>query len=289
MKAYYCDTFVLPLPEGHRFPMAKYRLLREAVGKEVELLLPEAVDDATLQRAHTPDYVRRATRGELTPQEVRELGFPWSPELVERSRRSAGATLQAARAALREGRAVNLAGGTHHAFADRPAGFCLFNDSVIAARALQAEGLVERVLVVDTDVHQGNGTAAIARGDESLFTFSLHGQNNYPARKEQSDLDIGLPDGTPDEPYLEALERGLQEALDRSRPDLVLFVSGADPYEGDRLGRLKLTREGLRERDQRVFRRCDLPVVVTMAGGYAHQVEETAAIHAQTVREALRR
>lgn len=288
MKAYYCDTFILPLPEGHRFPITKYRLLREAVADEVELLLPEAVDDATLQRAHTGDYVRRATRGELTPQEVRELGFPWSPELVERSRRSAGATLQAARAALRDGRAVNLAGGTHHAFADRPAGFCLFNDSVIAARALQAEGLVERVLVVDTDVHQGNGTAAIARGDDSLFTFSLHGQNNYPARKEASDLDIGLPDGTSDEPYLEALERGLQEALERSRPQLVIFVSGADPYEGDRLGRLKLTRAGLRERDQRVLERCDLPVVVTMAGGYAHKVEDTATIHAQTVREALR-
>ncbi len=292
MKAFYCDTFVLPLPEGHRFPMQKYKLLREALLNEpgLTLSLPEPVDDRALARAHTHDYIQRASRGQLSSQEVRELGFPWSPELVERSRRSAGATLQAARAALEDGQAVNLAGGTHHAFADRGAGFCLFNDSVIAARALQAEGRVERVLVVDTDVHQGNGTAAMAAGDETLFTFSIHGQHNYPLRKEQSDLDLGLPDQTGDEDYLSALERGLEEALKRSRPDLVLFVSGADPFEGDRLGRLKLTRQGLRRRDELVLERCQaLPVAISMAGGYAHDVADTVAIHLQTVRAALAR
>ncbi len=290
MKAFYCDTFVLPLPEGHRFPMDKYRLLREAVQDEVELVLPPAADDATLERAHAREYVQRASTGALTAQEVRELGFPWSPELIERSRRSAGATLMAARSALEHGTAVNLAGGTHHAFADRPAGFCVFNDSVVAARALQAEGLVQRVLVVDTDVHQGNGTASIAHGDDSIFTFSIHGQHNYPTRKETSDLDVGLPDATTDAAYLEELERGLQQALDRSQPQLVLFVSGADPFEGDRLGRLKLTFEGLRQRDELVFRKCrKLPVAVSMAGGYAHDVHHTVKIHTQTVRAALNR
>lgn len=292
MKAFYCDTFVLPLPDGHRFPMQKYRLLRETLLDEpgLTLTLPDPVDDDTLARAHTLDYIQRASRGQLSAQEVRELGFPWSPQLVERSRRSAGATVQAARAALDEGVAVNLAGGTHHAFADHGAGFCLFNDSVIAARALQAEGLVERVLVVDTDVHQGNGTAAIAAGDESLFTLSIHGQHNYPLRKEESDLDLGLPDQTGDEDYLTALERGLEEALQRSRPNLVLFVSGADPFEGDRLGRLKLTLPGLRRRDELVLRRCQgLPVAISMAGGYAHDVADTVAIHVQTVKAALAR
>jgi acetoin utilization deacetylase AcuC-like enzyme len=296
MKIFYTDHFVLPLPEGHRFPMAKYSLLRQRVIESGlihagEMIVAEVASDAQLLRAHDADYVRRVEAGQLTEAEVRRIGFPWSVGMVERSRRSSGATIAASRAALTEGVAVNLAGGTHHAFRDAGEGYCVFNDSAVAARTLQAEGLTRRVVMIDTDVHQGNGTAAIFRDDPTVFTFSIHGAKNFPLRKETSDLDIALPDGTGDAEYLEALERGLHQALDRAAADLVIFLSGADPFLDDRLGRLKLTKRALAERDAIVFRHCraaGIPVAVTMAGGYARRVEDTVDIHFQTVSAAAR-
>jgi acetoin utilization deacetylase AcuC-like enzyme len=294
MKAFYCDRFVLPLPEGHRFPMDKYRLLREGVLARglvapEDLNVPEEATDEQILRAHDGDYLRRVVAGELTREEVRRIGFPWSPTMVERSRRSAGGTIAACRAALEDGVAVNLAGGTHHAFRDRGEGYCVLNDAAIAARTLQAEGAVERVVVIDTDVHQGNGTAAIFQDDPTVFTFSIHGRNNFPFHKERSDLDVDLPDGTADAVYLAALEEGLERALAGPQADLAVFVSGADPHERDRLGRLKVSRDGLLARDRLVFDRCrraGLPVAVVMAGGYGADVRETVEIHLQTVTEA---
>jgi acetoin utilization deacetylase AcuC-like enzyme len=253
---------------------------------EGELLEPHAATDEEILRAHDAEYLHKVKTGTLSAAEVRRIGFPWSPQMVERSRRSSGATIEACRAALVEGVAVNLAGGTHHAFRDCGEGFCVFNDSVIAARAVQAEGRAGRVAVIDCDVHQGNGTAAIARGDPTLFTFSIHGAKNFPLRKEQSDLDVELPDGAGDAAYLEALEAGLREALDRARAELVIYLAGADPHEGDRLGRMKLTKAGLAERDRLVFRHClaaDLPVAVTMAGGYGRNIDDTVDVHFRTV------
>ena len=201
MDAFYSDRFVLPLPAGHRFPMEKYRLLRERIGQalpEIRLLEPEPLSDGTLALAHSPDYIRRLVRGDLSRKEMMAIGFPWSPEMVERSRRSAGATVMACRAAFRDGVGINLAGGTHHAYRDRGEGFCCFNDAVVAARLMQREGLAAKCLIIDLDVHQGNGTAAMTRDDSNIFAFSMHGAENYPFVKEQSDLDIELPDGTGD-------------------------------------------------------------------------------------------
>lgn len=296
MKAFYCDQFVLPLPEGHRFPMEKYRLLRERVlasglVRPEDLIVPPAATDEEILRVHDPDYLRRVQAGELERAEVRRIGFPWSPAMVERSRRSAGGTILACREALRNGAAVNLAGGTHHAFRDRGEGFCVFNDAAIAARSLQAGSLVRRVVIVDTDVHQGNGTAAIFADDPSVFTFSIHGRNNFPFHKEKSDLDVELEDGTSDEAYLAALSGGLDRALAAAGADLAIFVSGADAHEGDRLGRLQVSRAGLLARDRLVFERCGragLPVAVVMAGGYGRDVNETVEVHLQTVTEAKR-
>lgn len=292
MKAFYTDHFVLPLPVDHRFPMRKYSRLRERVAAEaesldIELSMPRAATLEELLRVHDADYVRRVLAGELERAEIRRIGFPWSVEMVERSRRSSGATLEACHAAIEEGVGVNLAGGTHHAFRDHGEGYCVFNDGAIAARAMQAERRVERVLIVDCDVHQGNGTAAIFAGDATVFTFSLHGARNFPFRKEESDLDVELPDRAADDAYLSALESGLSEALDRSSPDLAIYVAGADPYAGDRLGRLAVSREGLEARDRFVFNAlldAKIPTAVTMAGGYARDFEETVAIHLQTVR-----
>ena len=294
MKVFYSDQFVLPLPEGHRFPMKKYSMLRERVVADGicapgELRTPHAVTDEEILRAHDPDYLKRVVAGTLTDKEIRRIGFPWSTRMVERSRRASGGTLDACRVALEEGLAANLAGGTHHAFADRGEGFCVLNDSAIAARALKSEGLVEKVVVLDTDVHQGNGTAAILKEDPHVFTFSIHGAKNFPFRKEESDLDIGLPDGVEDREYLAALARGLEEALDRSAADLAIFLAGADPFEGDRLGRLSVTKDGLAQRDRLVLGSCrerGLPVVATMAGGYAREVEDTVDIHFETVSRA---
>ncbi|NWG72731.1 MAG: histone deacetylase [Parvularculaceae bacterium] len=292
MKAYFTDHFVLPLPPDHRFPMRKYSRLRERLVAEniiapENLLVPDGATDAEIFRAHDRDYWERVRHGLLTPKEQRRIGFPWSPEMVERTRRSSGATIAACRAALVEGAAANLAGGTHHAFRDHGEGYCILNDSAIAARAMQAEGRIRRALILDCDVHQGNGTAAILRGDSSIFTFSIHGEKNFPYHKEQSDLDIELPDGTGDDLYLSILEEGIDRALAVSAADLVIYLAGADPFEGDRLGRLKLTKSGLAERDRLVLSRCrahGLPVAVTMAGGYARDVEDIVDIHAQTIR-----
>ncbi|CAN5573118.1 histone deacetylase [soil metagenome] len=291
MNIFYSDHFVLPLPEGHRFPMVKYSMLRERVSEAGlgELRVPRPVTDEEIRRAHTADYLGRVLDGSISAKEMRRIGFPWTEKMVERSRRASGGTLDACRAALEDGLAANLAGGTHHAFADQGEGYCVFNDSVIAARALQAEGLVERIVIVDTDVHQGNGTAAILEEDPSIFTFSIHGDKNFPFRKEESDLDLPLPDDADDGEFLDALEMGLQKALDASGAELAIYLAGADPFVGDKLGRLSVSKEGLAERDRIVLEACrrrGIPVVATMAGGYAPEIEHTVDIHFQTVQRA---
>lgn len=292
MKAFYTDSFVLPLPEGHRFPMQKYSLLRQRVVEcgildPRDLLIPDAATDAELLRAHDVDYVHKVTTGALTDKEIRRIGFPWSPQLVERSRRSVGGTINACRQALLYGVAVNLAGGTHHAFADHGSGICVFNDVAVAARAMQAEGRARRIVIIDCDVHQGDGTAAILNGDDSVFTFSIHGERNFPFHKQRSDLDLELPDGTEDEAYLAALDGALDTVLTAARADLAIYLAGADPFVGDRLGRMALSKAGLARRDLLVFERCadfGLPVAVVMAGGYASNVADIVDIHAETVR-----
>jgi acetoin utilization deacetylase AcuC-like enzyme len=291
MQIFTSDTFVLPLPTGHRFPMQKYALLRERVFAAAlvppdKRRIPAPASDAELLRAHAADYIERVRDGQLSAQEIRRIGFPWSPQMVERSRRSAGATIAACRAALDEGVGVNLAGGTHHAFADAGSGYCVFNDSAVAARAMQAEGRIRRAVIIDGDVHQGDGTAAILQDDETIFTLSIHGEKNFPFHKQRSDLDIELPDGTEDNAYLDALERGVIQAIEQSRADLAIYLAGADPYYDDRLGRLSLTKAGLAERDQVVFHYCQragLPLAISMAGGYARTIADTVDIHFQTV------
>jgi acetoin utilization deacetylase AcuC-like enzyme len=291
MKIFYCDHFVLPLPEGHRFPMAKYSLLRQRVAASRladvhALVVPDAADDHQLRLVHTPEYVESMQSGTPSELEMRRIGFPWSPQLVERSRRSVGGTIAAARSAIRDGTAVNLAGGTHHAFADRGEGFCIFNDAAVAARVLQAEKLAQRLLIVDCDVHQGNGTAAIFSADPTVFTFSLHGADNFPFRKTQSDIDVGLPNGTTGTVYLETLEAALGDALERAEADVAIYLAGADPYVDDRFGRLALTMADLADRDRLVFERCravGLPVATVMSGGYARRITDIVEIHFQTV------
>ena len=301
VQAFHSDHFVLPLPEGHRFPMHKYRMLRDRVAAELpEIELAEApvAVDSELTLAHTPDYVDAVVAGRLTPAQQREIGFPWSHAMVERSRRSVGATIAAARSALAGGVSVNLAGGTHHAHADRGSGFCVFNDVVVAARLMQADwqrlhAHPLRVAVVDLDVHQGNGTAAICRDDDTIYTLSMHGANNFPFRKEASDLDVELPDGCGDSDYLAALDLALDRMWQHHEgglPELIFFLAGADPHEGDRLGRLKLTAAGLAERDRRVFAAAlerRIPVAVSMAGGYGRVIEDTVGLQVNTLRLAL--
>jgi acetoin utilization deacetylase AcuC-like enzyme len=287
MKTYYTDLFVLPLPEGHRFPMDKYRLLRERVARELpacELRVPEPASDEALLRVHTPVYLASLRDG-LERDAARRIGFPWSSELVERSRRSVGGTIGAGRAALADGVAVNLAGGTHHAFAEAGEGFCVFNDVAVAIEALRAVGRADRVAVLDLDVHQGNGTARIFRDDAAVLTVSVHGANNYPFRKEPGDLDLALPDGTGDEAYLDAVATAVDRVVEFG-PELVFYVAGADPYAGDRLGRLAVSRTGLLERDRRVIDACrvaGIPLAVAMGGGYAREIGDTVAIHFGTV------
>ena len=300
VHAYYADHFVLPLPEGHRFPMAKYRLLRDRVVELGGIALKEAprASDGELALAHTPRYVDAVAEGLLDAAAQREIGFPWSPAMVERARRSVGATIAAARTALAEGVAANLAGGTHHASADRGSGYCVFNDIAVAARLMQAERhrsrrALLRVAVVDLDVHQGNGTAAIFRDDSTVFTLSIHAERNFPFRKETSDLDIGLADGCRDDEYLAVLDGALAALWARhdEPPGLVFYLAGADPHEGDRLGRLKLSRAGLAERDRRVLaaaRERGVPVAVSMGGGYGRVIDDTVAIQVATL-EAARR
>lgn len=294
MKAFYSDHFVLPLPEGHRFPMSKYarlraRVLDEGVLPPADVLEAPAASWDELRLAHAAPYVHAVATGTLPADMQRRIGFPWSPAMVERSRRSSGATIAAARVALREGVAANLAGGTHHAFVDRGEGYCVFNDVAVAARVLQHTHRCHRLTVVDCDVHQGNGTAAIFRDDPSVFTFSMHGAKNFPFRKEVSDLDVELADGMGDDDYLALLARHLPDVLDSHRPELVFYLAGADPYVGDRLGRLGLSVEGLRARDEYVFGRCQaagVPVVVVMSGGYAPDVDDIVRIHLNTIRVA---
>ena len=286
------DTFELPLPPGHRFPARKYGMLRERVQADgvVVDLEPPAASRADLGRVHTDGYLERVFTGTLGKNEARRIGLPWSPAMLERSRRSTGATVVACDAALAEGAALYLAGGTHHAFADRGEGFCVFNDVAVAARALLEAGRVGRVCVVDLDVHQGNGTAEIFADDPRIFTFSVHGAGNYPFHKTRSDVDVALPDRTGDLAYLQVLDAHLDAVLDRADPDLVVYIAGADVYAGDRLGRLALSPDGIAARDRRVFdafRRRGLPWTMVMGGGYAEPIEETVAIQHRTVRIAL--
>ncbi len=296
MKLYYTGQFVLPLPPGHRFPMEKYSRLRDTLAasgqfSEADILVPPAATDAEILRAHHPDYLARMATGTLDPREMRRIGFPWSPEMVERSRRSSGATLAACRAALAEGMAANLAGGTHHAHRDFGSGFCVFNDGAIAALALLDEGLARRVAIIDCDVHQGDGTATILADEPRAFTFSIHGERNFPFDKQRSDLDVELPDGTGDAAYLAALDGALEQVFQRAEPDFAIYLAGADPFEDDRLGRLKLTKVGLAERDRRVLAACrqrQIPVAIAMAGGYAREIGDTVAIHATTLLTARR-
>ncbi len=307
MQAFHSDAFVLALPPGHSFPMTKYSLLREAVAATlpaVRVAEAQPASDGELALAHDPAWITAVVEGTTSAAQQREIGFPWSQRMVERARRSVGATIAAARSALfaGEGVAANLAGGTHHAQAHKGSGYCVFNDVAVAARLMQAEWhrhdnrnprQLLRVIVIDLDVHQGNGTAAIFRDDPTVFTLSLHGARNFPFRKEASDLDVELPDGCDDATYLAALDAALAQAWARHAdgpPGLAFYVAGADPHEGDRLGRLKLSDAGLVERDRRVFaalaaRR--IPVAVSMAGGYGRDINTTVAVHRRTLSEAV--
>jgi len=273
--------------------MQKYRLLREAIATHPQIQLIEApsANDTQLLYAHAPSYIQKVVAGELSDQEQRAIGFPWSGRMVERSRRSAGATIAACHAALIDGVAVNLAGGTHHACRDHGAGFCVFNDAAIAARVLQkTQGSDFRVAIVDLDVHQGNGTAAILKNDERIFTLSLHGENNFPFHKEESNLDVALPDGCGDAMYLDALSKALHRVKATFDPQFIIYLAGADPHEHDRLGKLSLSKEGMRERDQQVYNWAavnSLPVAIAMAGGYGKDINLTVEIHAQTILSAL--
>ena len=273
--------------------MEKYSRLRDLVNTiaDVELLEAPAASDTQILYAHDPNYLINIIEGKLSPQEQREIGFPWSAKMVERSRRSAGATVSAAKTALEEGVAVNLAGGTHHAYRNTGSGFCVFNDSAIAARVLQREVNAKlKIAIIDLDVHQGNGTASILRDDSSIFTLSIHGENNFPFKKEQSDLDCGLVDGCGDETYLSSLQHCLDQLDSRFKADCLIYLAGADPHEGDRLGRLKVSKDGMRLRDEVVFQYAlskKLPVAMSMAGGYGKEIESTIDIHFQTIRTAL--
>lgn len=291
MKLFHTDLFVLPLPDGHFFPMVRYRLLRERLQdsglfSEDDVCVPPAATEEQLLLVHTADWVTRVASGELTSDEQRRIGFPWTPEMAERSRRSTGATLAAGYCALQDSIATNLAGGTHHAFSDRGAGFCVFNDVAVAIRSMQQAGDIQRAMVIDGDVHQGDGTALIFGEDDSACTFSIHAKKAFPARKQRSDLDIELLPGCEDETYLAELDRGLQWLAQQQPVDLVFYLAGADPYKKDKLGGLSVSKQGLEERDRRVFEFCgqhSLPMVITLAGGYAEDVNDIVDIQFQTI------
>lgn len=294
MRAFYSDRYVIKLPEQHTFPITKYAMIRERLVSEAVLIPsrigePELATREQILLVHTADYYDRLTGGRLTAREIRRLGLPWSEALVRRSRFSVAGTLAAARLALDDGVSANLGGGTHHAFRDHGEGFCVLNDIAVAICLLRSEGLIRRAAVIDCDVHQGNGTAAIFADDPETFTLSLHGEKNYPLVKQQSTLDVALPDGTEDEEYLGVLAFHLAPVLDRFRPDIVFYQSGVDPYHDDRLGRLALTLDGLRQRDSLVFEACrarSLPCVITLGGGYARDVKDTVEAHCNTLRAA---
>jgi acetoin utilization deacetylase AcuC-like enzyme len=288
--------YTFPLPAGHRFPLAKYALLRERVLSEGivdgdRMHDPQRVARDALLLVHTADYLDRFDRGELTRDEERRLGLPWSQALVERSYRAAGATLEAATHACAHGVAMTLSGGTHHAFPDHGEGFCVFNDVGVAIRALQRAGTIARAAVIDLDVHQGNGTHAVFEGDDTVFTFSMHGGKNYPFRKVPGRLDVELADGTGDDAYLALLSESLPGVIASARPELVVYLAGADPHEHDKLGRLSLSFEGLARRDSMVIDQCrevGIPVVVTIAGGYGASIDDSVRIHVETARIASR-
>jgi len=296
MRAWSSSRFTIALPPGHRFPIAKYAMIREgvvasgAVARE-NVEEPDRAERWALELVHTRAYVDDIMDGTISPAEARRLGFPWSEQLRERSLRTVQGTIEAARDALDGGAGVNLAGGTHHAFPGHGEGFCVFNDVAIAIRVLQREGRVRRVVVLDLDVHQGNGTAAIFADDPDVYTFSMHGAKNYPFHKERSSLDLELPDGANDRSYVSLLTAHLDGVLEAARPDVAFYLGGADPYREDRFGRLTLSFGGLRHRDELVARACcgrGVPIVLTMAGGYARVLEDIVTIHCNTVTE-LRR
>jgi acetoin utilization deacetylase AcuC-like enzyme len=295
MRAWSSARFTIALPDGHRFPITKYARIRDEIvargllpARAIEE--PDRAERWTLEQVHTPSYVDAVHEGTLSAPEVRRLGFPWSAQLRERSLRTVQGTIEAAHDALDSGLGVNLAGGTHHAFPGHGEGFCVFNDVAIAIRILQRAGRITRAAVVDLDVHQGNGTAHVFADDADVFTFSMHGARNYPFRKERSALDVELDDGCGDAAYLAALEAHLGPVLDTARPELVFYLGGADPFVHDRFGRLGMSIAGLGARDRRAFdafRRRGLPVAVTMAGGYARDLEDVVTIQANTVEAAL--
>lgn len=298
MDVFDTHHFVLPLPQGHRFPMEKYRLLREAVAAhlpDIRWHEAPAASEGELALAHTPSDVSAIKTGNVEPRIQREIGFPWSMAMAERACRSVGGTIAACRSALLgAGVAANIAGGTHHAYADHGSGFCVFNDAAVAARLMQAEAARHRrnrpplqVAIIDLDVHQGNGTARIFQDDSSVFTLSLHGERNFPFRKERSDLDVPLPDGCGDDEYLHTLELALEELTQRFEPEFLIYLAGADVHEGDRLGRLKLSGDGIEARDRRVFNwawQKRLPLAMVMAGGYGHRIEDTVAVQLNSYR-----
>ena len=293
MEIWSTARFTIPLPPGHRFPALKYAMLRdEVVGRglvsQAAIREPEPADWDDLALVHTWRWLGAMRNGQLSAGEARRLGFPWSEGLRERSLRTVQATVEVGRSALREGGAASLAGGTHHAHADFGEGYCCFNDVALAIRLLQRDGLIGRAAVIDLDVHQGNGTAGIFAEDPDVFTFSIHGARNFPFHKAQSSLDVELEDGTGDREYLDCLTRQLDMVLDRARPDLVFYLAGADPYCGDRLGRLALSIEGLARRDRAVLATCQargLPVALVMAGGYAADLSHLVTIHANSIAE----
>ncbi len=296
-RAFTSDRHDVPLPEKHRFPMRKYRRLRTAL-VERGILSADRIHDAApvslddLRLVHDPNYVQRLLDGTLGRQAERRLGFPWSEALVQRARASVGATIHAARAALEDGLSGNLAGGTHHAHADWGSGYCLFNDVAVAIRVLQHEGLIDRALVIDLDVHQGDGTAAVFAGDPSVTTFSMHGATNFPFRKATSDFDVPLPEGTGDEAYLHALAKRLPEAFTAANPDAVVYVAGADVLANDRLGTFNVSLGGVRRRDAHVLDAClqrGLPTTIVMGGGYGEPLSETIEAQCGTYRSAVRR
>ncbi|ARA93033.1 histone deacetylase [Rhodothermaceae bacterium RA] len=288
MRVSYTDGYFVPLPPRHPFPMGKFPalhrlLLEEGLIRPGDVVAPREADWADLLLVHTPEYLSKLAGGRLSRQEERRMGLPWSERLVVRSRLAVQGTINAALMALEDGRAANLAGGTHHAMPGHGEGFCVLNDVAVAIRVLERARWLRRALVVDLDVHQGNGTAAIFADDETAFTFSMHGAKNYPFHKPPSSLDVGLPDGTTDDAYLDALARHLPEAIARARADLVFYLAGIDVLAGDRFGRLALTRAGLYERDRYVLEtlaRSGLPVVLLLSGGYAPTPEQTADLHA---------
>jgi len=294
MKCSYHLGYGIALPPGHPFPISKYALLKERLGREglladADMLVPEPVDIDTLALVHTPEYLHKLERSALTPAEIRRLGIPWSEALWTRSRLAVGGTLLAARAALEHGMAANLAGGTHHAFADHGEGFCVLNDVAIAIARLRLEGTIRRALIIDLDVHQGNGTAAIFEHDDEVFTFSMHGERNYPLQKMRSSLDVGLLDAVEDAGYLDSLHRHLPHVIEAARADIVFYVAGVDVASGDRYGRLSLSEEGVRRRDAQVIRAargCSLPLCIVLGGGYAPSRERTAELHLHVFREA---